>query len=102
MSKYFHITNDLDSYQSIKDKGLKADQDGYIYLLTSKKIAAYVAKNQLFYNSHFALLEINAKGIEAVIESDNVAEFTAPYQRRVKQPLIKPDFIKLVNMYNVK
>ncbi len=78
---------------------MRASADGYIYLLTSKANAAYVAKNQLGYSDNFGLLKINSEGIAKELEADNVGEITASQQRRIKQDLIKADFISLEGMY---
>lgn len=100
--KYYHITS-FDSYlKEIKECGLHSDKEGYIYLLTRKDVAGYVALNQLGFMDSFALLEISENGIIAKIEDDNVAEITAKWQKRVKQEQIKPDHIKFENMYHVK
>ena len=101
-TKYYHITENLEAYQSIKATGLNADEEGYIYLLTNKNIAGYVAKNQLGYRGSFALLQINSKGIDEKPEMDNVGEYTAQYQRRIKQSLIETKYIKLENMHFIK
>jgi RNA:NAD 2'-phosphotransferase (TPT1/KptA family) len=98
MSELYHITT-FENYLEILKHGLRASTDGYIYLLTSKANAAYVAKNQLCYSDNFGLLKINSEGIAKELEADNVGEITASQQRRIKQDLIKADFISLEGMY---
>ncbi len=100
MSKLFHITT-FENFPEILENGLRASADGYIYLLTSKKIATYIAKNQLGYTDNFALLEINSEGIVKKLEADNVGEITASQQRRIKQDLIKSEFIRFESMYKI-
>ena len=98
MSKLFHITTFENCLEILKN-GLRASADGYIYLLTAKASAAYIAKNQLGCTDNFGLLKINSEGIVKKLEADNVGEITASQQRRIKQDLIKSDFISLEGMY---
>ena len=98
---YYHITHGYDSWIKIQRRGLKASFDGYIYLLTRKDITNYVAVRQLGIIDSYGVLKVDSKGITGIVEDDNVAEFTAKYQRRVNQKMIKPEFIKPVNMYCV-
>ena len=98
MSKLYHIA-DFENCLEIFKNGLRASVDGYIYLLVSKESAAYVAKNQLGYTDNFGLLKINSEGIVKELETDNVGEITASQQRRVKQDLIKAEFISFDGMY---
>ena len=98
---YYHITRGYDSWLKIQRKGLKASFDGYIYLLTRKDITNYVAVRQLGIMDSYGVLKVGSEGITGIVEDDNVAEFTAKYQKRVKQEMIKPEFIKPVNMYCV-
>ncbi|MDP3697451.1 MAG: hypothetical protein Q8R55_05535 [Candidatus Taylorbacteria bacterium] len=98
-SYFYHITEGLDSWSKIAKEGLKASPDGYIYLVTRKNIANYVVKNQLLLNNSYGLIRVNSKGITGCIENDNVGEITAKYQRRVKQAIIAPEYLRLVNMY---
>jgi len=97
VNTYYHIA-EIENLRSIIEKGLRASRDGYIYLLISRVPAAYVAKNQLGLID-YALLSIEGKGIIKTIERDNVGEITWPFQRRVKQALIKSKYIKLVGAY---
>jgi hypothetical protein len=96
---YYHITRDFESWQGIGREGLRASAcDGYIYVLTTKDIAGYVAKNQLGVRDSFGLVRIDPKGVTGAVENDNVAEFTAPYQRRIRQDFIEARHIKLMDM----
>jgi hypothetical protein len=96
---YYHVTKGLENFMSIKETGLKAGEDNYIYLLTSKEVAAYVAKFQLGYTENYCVLEIDPYGINRNIEDDNVGELTAPYQKRIRQNIIMPEYIELEDMY---
>ncbi len=100
-SYYYHIARDFDSWLKIGREGLKASTDGYIYLLTTKDVALYVAVNQLCILDDYGLVKIDPKGITGVVEDDNVAEITACYQKRVKQALIESKYIKRINMYHI-
>jgi hypothetical protein len=96
--KIYHITS-LEAMTSILKEGLKAGDEGYIYLFTEKDVATYMAKNQLGFTDSYQLLEINPKGIEVSLEADNVGEFTAKYQVRIKQKVILPEYIILEGGY---
>ena len=100
MSRYYHVTRSFEETISIHNEGLKASHDGYIYLLTRKDIAAYVAAYQLFVTKDYGVMHIDPKGITGSIEPDNVGELTAIYQKRVKQELIKPEFITTWKMFS--
>jgi len=100
-NSFYHITSGVDKWIKISKEGLRASSDGYIYLLTRKDIAGYVAVRQLGLWESYGLIRIDPKGITGVIKDDNVGERTAKYQRRIKQRIIKPEYVHLVNMYQV-
>ena len=69
--------------------GIKADEGGNIKLLLLKD----GAENIVLHSGMYLLFEVLTKGITAAIEPDNVSGFNAPYQRIIKQEIIKPEFI---------
>ena len=99
--RYYHITS-FETWQKIKDEGIKAGKDGYIYLLTTKKssIISHVALNQLGLKD-YGLISIKSKGIFAKLELDRVGEITAEFEYRIKQKQIEPKYIIPINMYKV-
>lgn len=97
--KYYHITPTFDNWISIMENGLIANQEGYIYLLTNKEVAGYVALNQLGCYSNYFLLEINEEGLDVITEPDLVGEITAKYQVRIKQEVLHPKFIGLIGAF---
>jgi len=98
---YYHITPEHEDWMKIGQEGLKASEDGYIYLLITKDndVVHSVALNQISAFKNYGLIRIDSKGITGAIENDDVAEYTTRYQRRVKQQLVRPEFIKILNMY---
>lgn len=99
MSRYYYVTSSFEASVSIYKEGIKASHDGYIPLLTRKDITGYVALNQVGATKEFGVIHIDPKGITGSIEPDNVGELTAIYQKRVKQELIKPEFITTWKMF---
>lgn len=99
--RYYHITT-FEGWLKTREEGIKADDDGYIYLLTTKKanILSHVAWNQLGLKD-YGLISIKSEGILAELELDKVGEITAEFQRRIKQPLIEPKYIARLNMYKI-
>lgn len=94
MSRYYHVTGSFEETISIQKEGIKASHDGYIHLLTRKDITVYVALNQVGATKEFGVIHIDPKGITGSIEPDNtVGELTVFYQKKVKQEVIKPEFI---------
>jgi len=107
---YYHITR-LENIESILHDGLKANSDGEIFLFENESliypdctesgaiwkqsyIADLIASNQLFLTK-YAMFEILPGGIEVDLINDNVAELSAKAQWIAKQPLIKPEYIRL-------
>ena len=96
---YYHLTS-FTNFLLIQEQGIKAGEDGYIYVLDTKDWNGYLALNQLFLTD-YAVFSINPKGITDELEPDNVAEFSAKHQFRIKQPLIEKRYIKFLNMYRI-
>jgi len=92
--KYFHLTPKR-NMKLIEREGIKADEEGNIFVFTDMIVAEEIAINQVG-ASVYAIFEIDRKGITGKIERDNVAESAASFQRIIKQDCIEPKFIHFV------
>jgi hypothetical protein len=90
------------SLKYVKENGLTADEDGYIYLLDTKspEITDTVAINQLMTDAYY-IFQVDPWGFSSDLEPDQVAEFTAAHHRRIKQEFIEADYIKLLGKRKV-
>jgi hypothetical protein len=79
---------------------LKSSRDGYIHVITNKHIAGVVAESQLHTRNDYGVVRIILKGVTGVIENDDVEEFTARFQRRIKQDFIEPKYLGKGDMYH--
>lgn len=113
---YFHITAP-ENVSAILKEGLKANADGEIFLFeiatfptiiagkdlqpiqVVESVENHIAKNQIFLE-RYAVLGIDADGINGELEADNVAELCAKYQYIARQDIIKPEFITLIGEYD--
>jgi hypothetical protein len=84
---YFHIT-DLENVDQIIKHGLTANKEGVVFLLTDMVVVDAIAKDQCFLGDKYAASVIDSKGITGEIIEDNVAEFSAAFQRIVIQDRI--------------
>ena len=97
---FFYVIPDLETWVRIKESGLKAGKDGYIHLFTDKKISTYVAVVQHRFRTCYGLIKIDRAGITVEVEPDNFVFYSMIHiQRRVKQEVILPNYIDLINMY---
>ncbi len=90
---YVGLDENLDE---IRSNGIKAEEDGYIVLLTIKEIADNYVLNQLLHAGKYPLIEVSARGITGVIKPYIIGELAAFHQRLVRQEKIEPQFIKNV------
>lgn len=97
---YYHLTS-FKSFLVIKEEGIKADNEGYIYLLDTQDYNNYVASNQLGLPD-YAVFEVNSDGITSILEPDNIGELTAKHQFRIKQPLIDKKYLKFLDIYHTQ
>ncbi|MCE7974402.1 MAG: hypothetical protein DYG92_08810 [Leptolyngbya sp. PLA1] len=95
MPPLFHVT-DPANVESILRDGLRADEDGCIFALTDERLANSIARDQVFLTT-YALFRIDRKGITGRVEADEVAELAARWHRVILQPVIAPQFLRLVN-----
>ena len=114
----YHITTSENARKILKE-GLIANigtnselsEKGYIYLFENKSyrhpitkeviaVADDIAKNQLFLDE-YVMLEIDEKGIKGELEHDNVGEFAAFAEWKVKQHRINKKYINEFGFYFV-
>lgn len=100
--KYYHITSP-ENVESILKNGLKANEQGEIFIFQYAKITTNgvvnfaddcIAYNQVFLEK-YARVEINPEGISVPLIHDNVAEPTNECQWIVKQERINPEYLRL-------
>lgn len=99
----YHVTN-LENLTRIMQQGIKCNEEGNIFLFLegefvhphtkeNLKVSDSIIKNQREINEPL-VLRINADGITGVVSQDTTAEFTAPFQFILKQPVIKSKYIR--------
>ena len=95
---YYHVT-DVNNVERIKRDGLKADEDGLIFVFTDMIVADTTAKNQCFLKDRYAVFKIHSKGITGRVIKDRVVEFSAPYHRIIIQEKISKRHIDFVGSF---
>lgn len=107
--KYYHITKPI-LLKTILKQGLKANEEGHIFLFENKSIelnnvintiADCIAYNQIFLDK-YVMLEINSKGIATTLKKDNVGELSSQLQWIAKQPIIEPNYINFFGLFKTK
>lgn len=94
----YHVTHP-DNMLSIFAEGLKANENGEIFLFDNKEDALRIALNQVFLFDGYALFKIKLKDEE--IEIDNVAEIIRGKQYFAKTPNIPKERVNLVSCYKI-
>lgn len=103
---FYHITP-VEDYKNIMEEGLKCNEFGQIFFMEFTNgfnksdlmdILCHVANNQVF-TGHFALIQINPKGINSSILPDHAGEATDRYQRYIEQDIIENKHVQLVGVY---
>jgi hypothetical protein len=118
---YYHIT-DVKNVESILKFGLRANEDGDIFLFENKSIgypsvikengifyqcdlidyiSDHIARGQLFLK-RYAMFEVSAEGIVGEFINDNVAEYGSQFQWIAKQQIITPNHITLYGYYDTE
>lgn len=105
IKKYYYIS-DLESVSDIEQHGIKANENGdiFIFIIFKEKIqdavniAGYIAINQLFLEN-YALFEIQEEGITGEITDHKVSGRVSQYQKIIKQDIISRKHIKFINSY---
>jgi len=89
---YYHVTN-VKNVPQIKRGGLKANEEGFIFVFTDMIVAETIATQQCFLMDQYAVFVIHSKGITGKVIMDRVAEYSAPYQRIIIQKEIPKRYI---------
>ena len=108
IKKYWHISP-IENKDNILSEGIKCSEDGYIYMITSleERIDLFdvkvsmpdmIAFNQVFLKK-YDLYEIDAEGLDRKTQPDNVAEMFSDLQKRVKQNVIQPKYVKYLGTF---
>lgn len=97
--KYYHISP-TEFKESIIANGLKANDDGDIFVFNLLEQANWIAINQVFIQT-YTLFEINSSGFIAEPIQDNVAESGANTQFIIKQAVIAPEYVNYINDVNL-
>lgn len=92
--KIYHLTPH-ENTKAILEEGIKANEDGDIYVFTDMIVADTIAKNQVF-TAKYSVFEINRKGIGVKLMPDDCGELSQAYQRIIKQNKIDPKYLELI------
>ena len=98
-SYYYHLTS-FEKWAFVQNHGLKAGENGYIYLLDTKDVDGAVAFDELGLFD-FAVFRIDPEGIKSPLIPDKSGEWTDKHQFKVKQNLIKPKYVKFLGMKRI-
>jgi len=109
---YYHIT-DFEGWIAIGETGIKASDDGYIYMLDVDEYSVSVTlirslpSIEPFVSRGFGTIRIDPDGIKGVIEPDTDGlkydtDYTIHHQFRVKQPLIEGKYLKPIDMQHIE
>jgi hypothetical protein len=106
--KYYHISKpDKKTIISILSNGLKANEDGEIFLFENKSISIFgiknyvadqIAQNQVFLKK-YSMFEIDSEGLNIEAINDNVAEVSSQYQWIARQPVIEAKHINFFGVF---
>ena len=98
---YYHVT-DVNNVDQIKRDGLKANEEGLIFVFTDMVVSSSIAKEQYGLVDRYAVFKIYSNGITGRIIKDRVAEFSAPYQRVIIQEKILKRYIDFLGVFRVE
>lgn len=97
---YYHVT-DVKNIDQIKSDGLKANEEGLIFVFTDMIVSRLIAREQYGLLDRYAVFKIFSKGITGRVIKDRVAEFSAPYQRVIIQEKISKRYIDFLGTYKI-
>jgi hypothetical protein len=97
---YYHVT-DVNNVDQIKRDGLKANEEGLIFVFTDMIVSGSIAKNQFGLVDRYAVFKIYSNGITGRVIKDRVAEFSAPHQRVIIQERIQKKYIDFLGVFRV-
>jgi len=95
---YYHVT-DVKNIDLIKRDGLKANEEGLIFVFTDMIVSGVIAKEQYGLVDRYAVFKIFSKGITGRVIKDRVAQFSAPYQRVIIQKEISTKHIEFLGTF---
>ena len=98
--RHFHLTHP-DNIRSILSAGLLANEAGDIFLATSPAVLENIARDQLFL-TEAALFGVYSRGLTGQKLPDDVAELTAKYHVRLRQPHVASRFLRFVGVIRVR
>lgn len=107
--RFYHITN-KENAKKIISEGLKANEDGQIFLFENKSIQANnvincvsdcIAKRQLFF-TEYIMFEVDSLGFETELIRDNVGELSAEYQWILNQSFVSPDYVSYYGKFKTE
>ena len=96
--RYYHLSP-TEHAASIQECGIRADRDGRIFLFTDMLVANVIAKSQV-HTRRYVVFEIAPDGVCGPLEPDEVAEFSHPFQRILRQQRVAPEHLRLVGTYD--
>ena len=96
---YYHVTP-KDNIDQIKKTGLKANEEGHIFVFTNIMIAEDIAFNQCGLEE-VALFMIDSRGITGKVIKDRVGEFTAAYHRIIIQDKISKRYVRFSSSWTI-
>ncbi|MEJ2658008.1 MAG: hypothetical protein P8012_12575, partial [Desulfobacterales bacterium] len=97
---YYHVT-DVNNVSQIQKDGLKANEEGLIFVFTDMIVSSLVAQEQFGLADQYAVFKIYSEGITGRVIKDRVAEFSAPYQRVIIQEKISKEYIYLLGTFKI-
>lgn len=97
---YYHVT-DVNNVDQIKRDGLKANEEGLIFVFTDMIVSGLIAKEQYRLMDRYAVFKIYSEGITGRVIKDRVAEFSAPYQRVIIQEKISKRYIEFLGTFKI-
>jgi hypothetical protein len=91
----------VNNIEQIKKDGLKANEEGLIFVFTDMVVSGLIAKEQYGLVDRYAVFKIFSRGITGRVIKDRVAEFSAPYQRVIIQEKIEKRYIDFLGTFKV-
>lgn len=97
---YYHVT-DVNNVDQIKRDGLKANEEGLIFVFTDMVVSGLIAKEHYGLVDRYAVFKVLSTGITGRVIKDRVAEFSAPYQRVIIQEKIEKRYIDFLGTFRI-
>lgn len=100
--RFYYYVTDVKNVDQIKEHGLKANEEGLIFVFTDMVISGLIAKEHYGLEDRYAVFKIFSNGITGRVIKDRVAEFSAPYQRVIIQEKISKRCIEFLGIFKVE